>query len=399
MPVPGGKVPDRLDLYMLRVLAPPLLFVLGAVLVAQLLERVLRLFDLAAASGAPISAVLDMAAQLVPHYLGLALPAAFTAAMFLAFARLGDDSELDIMLGSGRSIVRVAMPYFALAVALGAFSLFLFGHLQPLSRYAYRASVHKAVNTRWDARMQDNRFVSAGRGFVMNADSVADDGRHLQGVFVQRRTDDAEEITTAPQGRLVPAPDGRLLLELDEGLTVRENNAGHVSLMRFVSAVINADFTPAPPPFRARGSSVRELTLTELWQGMQGEGSTLPRQKLAGEFHGRLARSFVLPLLPLLAVPLGMAAKRGRRPAGAVIAALALLALNHALQFGESLAESGRADALLAVWTPLVAFAALGIWLFRGSLAWPGDNPVSRALAAAGEAFQGLRRGASRTRP
>ena len=63
-----------------------------------------------------------------------------------------------------------------------------------------------------------------------------------------------------------------------------------------------------------------------------------------------------------------------------------------AVKFGESLAESGRADAALAVWGPLGVFAVLCIWLFHGSLAWPGDNPISRASNRLGEGLQRLRR-------
>ncbi|MCC7082028.1 MAG: LptF/LptG family permease [Burkholderiales bacterium] len=389
----------RLDFYLLRALMGPLGFVLGAILVAQLLERLLRLFDLVAATGAPVTSVFRMAAHLLPHYLGLALPAAFTVAMFLALARLSDDSELDIVLASGRSLVRVAAPYFVFAVVLAVFSLYLFGHLQPLSRYAYRAEVYAALNARWDARVEENRFGKAGRGFVFHAEAVAPDKRHLQGVFVQRRVGDGEEITTAPRGELVPADDGRLLLELEDGLLVREYEPGKAWFGRFTKAVINADFNPKAPTFRPRGGSVRELTLPELWADMHGGATDIAPSRLAGEFHGRLARSAVLPLLPLLAIPLGMAAKRGRRAAGAVFTALALLVLNHSLQFGESLAESGRADAVVSVWLPLVAFALLCLWLFRASLAWPGDNPLTRAESRLGEALRharGLARGRRR---
>ena len=72
---------DRLDRYALRLVAGPLALALLALLMAQLLERLLRLFDLAAAAGAPPSSVLVMASMLVPHYLGLALPMAFTASI------------------------------------------------------------------------------------------------------------------------------------------------------------------------------------------------------------------------------------------------------------------------------------------------------------------------------
>jgi len=385
---------------MLRVLAAPLAFVLAAVLVAQLLERMLRLFDLAAAAGAPFSAVFAMVGHLLPHYLGVALPAAFTVAMFLALARLSDDSELDIFLSSGRSLARVALPYLVLAAAFSLLSIYLSGHLQPLNRYAYRATLNEALNGRWDTRVEENRFGNAGRGFVFHAQRVDADKRGLEGVFVQRRLAGAEEITTAPRGRLLPEADGGVKLELGDGTLVREDDSGSVWFGRFSRALIDADVRSKEASFRPRGGSVRELTLTELWAGMQDPGATsLSPHRLAGEFHGRLARACVLPLLPLLAIPLGMAAKRGRRAAGAVFIALVLITLNHSLQFGESLAESGRANAVVAVWLPVALFALLSLLFFRSSLSWPGDNPVTRASTRLGETLQRLRRGITRRAP
>jgi len=66
--------------------------------------------------------------------------------------------------------------------------------------------------------------------------------------------------------------------------------------------------------------------------------------------------------------------------------------LNHSLQFGQSIAEKGRADAALAVWTPVALFGVLCVWVFWGSLAWPGENPVTRAATRFGESLQRLRR-------
>jgi lipopolysaccharide export system permease protein len=87
-----------------------------------------------------------------------------------------------------------------------------------------------------------------------------------------------------------------------------------------------------------------------------------------------------------------MAAKRGRRAPGTVFAVIALLALDQALQLGESMAETGRVAAWLAVWLPVVLFALLGAWLFRHSLQWPGDNPVMRAVNAIEAGFEGLQK-------
>lgn len=377
---------DRLDRYALRLFAGPLAALLATLLLAQLLERVLRLFDLAASVGAPPGRVLVMVANLVPHYLGLAVPMAFTAAIFMAAARLTDDSELDVMLSAGRSTTRVAVPYFVLAVLLVPLNFYLLGELQPLTRYGYRLAVYETLQTGWNARVEENSFVDAGQGLTFSADTIAPD--RLGGVVVVRRLDGVEEVTTAPRGRFVSGGEGRgVMLRLEDGLVLRESRGQAATTYRFDEGVVNRDLAPPATPFRARGESAREQTSAELWRAMETNGD----RKSAAEFHGRLARSLVPPLLPLLAFPLGMAAKRGRRAPGVIFAALTLIALNHALQFGQSLAESGRLPAAPAVWTPFALFAVLSVWIFATSRAWPGDNPVSRAVASIDRLLEGLR--------
>lgn len=370
---------DRLDRYVLRLIAGPMALSLIALLLAQLLERLLRLFDLAASAGAPPSSVLVMASTLVPHYLGLALPMAFTASVFMAVAHMCDDNELDMMLVAGRSIARIAAPYFMLALMLSMFSIYLYGQLQPLARYGYHVAVNQVLQTGWDARVEENHFIDIGQGVTFTAEVIEPDGRGLRGVFMERRGANSEQILTAARGRIVPTPEG-LQLQLEDGLVVNENDGkAALSISRFETGFSANDFTPAPAPMEARGASVRERTLAELWRDMHLEGG---QTKPAAEFHGRLARALIFPFLPLLAFPLGMAAKRGRRAPGVIFGVLALLAVDHALQLGESLADTGRLPAAAAVWIPYAVFVALSLWIFRGSLAWPGDNPVLRAVVA-----------------
>ena len=381
----GVPALDRLDRYALRLLAGPLGMALAALLLAQLLERLLRLFDLAASARAAPSSVLWMAANLVPHYLGLALPMAFTAAIFAAAARLSDDNELDVMLTSGRSISRLAAPYFLVGLLLSLFSLYLIGYLQPLARYGYHVAVYRVLQTPWDARVEENSFIKVGPGRIFSADAVEDDGHGLRGVFIERRGPDGEEVLTAARGRLERAPEGgHRVLSLEDGLVVREHQAAAasgptLSVTRFADGVIDQDVSQESSNFPVRGKGVTERTLPELWGEMH---SGADRKESAAEFHGRLARALIFPFLPLLALPLGLASKRGRRTPGIVFATLALLALDHALQFGESLAKVGRVPAAASAWTPFAWFAVLSLWIFRSSLAWPGDNPVSRAVVA-----------------
>jgi lipopolysaccharide export system permease protein len=312
----------------------------------------------------------------------------------MSTARIGDDNELDAMLATGRSITRMAVPYFLVALALAIFNVYLFGYLQPLTRYGYNVTVHEARNTGWDARLEANRFVTVRDGYTLAADSVGADGRTLGQVFVERHDAMGEEVITAQSGRLVPSPDGTsLLLELSNGLILMGQPDGAVKTVNVSTGRINEDFTVVPPPYRARGQDERELTLPELRREVAAYAAAgITPAERAGEFHGRMARIVLPLLLPLLALPLGMAAKRGRRAPGTVFAVLALLTLDQTLQFGESMGEAGRAVAWLAVWLPAGLFAVLGVWLFRSSLQWPGDNPVMRAVAAIEGAFEGVQK-------
>lgn len=372
----------------------PLALTLGTVLVVLLLARLLRLFDLVAASGAALAPVLLMLANLVPHYLGLALPAAFFASLFMVAARLGDSNELDALLGAGRSIAEVAAPFLWVSLLMAGFCLYLFGFLQPYTRYQYNLVRDDALHAGWDARLQQNMFADAGGGLVLTADEVDPSGRILKEVFLLRRGPDGrEQVTTARGGELRPTADGeRLLLDLSDGHTVAELPQDRLDVIRFQSGTADESLRPDTPPFRPRGDSERELTLPELWRYQHDPSPPVKPSKLAGEFQARLARVAAVPLLPLLAFPLGMAAKRGRRVPGIVVGALLMLMLHHGLQMGESLAEGGKLDAGLAVWLPYALFASASLWLFRQTLSNPGENPVVRGVAAVESLLGGVRR-------
>ena len=180
-----------MDRYLLQLMGPPMAAALGVVLIALLLERILRLFNLLAASSARFELILDLIGNLVPHYLGLALPAAFFISVFLVVARLGDNNEVDALLASGVSIARLTVPFVGVGAVLTLISVLLFGFIQPFGRYGYNADLNKALNSGWDARVQARTFVDPGHGITLMADRVDPSGRRLSGVFLRRTLEGA----------------------------------------------------------------------------------------------------------------------------------------------------------------------------------------------------------------
>lgn len=381
-----------LDRYILKLTLGPLGGALGVTLVALLLERVLRLLDALSQSSGRFGFVLQLTANLVPHYLGLTLPAGFFIALFVVITRLNEGSEIDALLASGVSLTRIVAPYMALATVLMALSLVLFGFLQPYSRYAFRAVMHAAETAGWSGQAEPQTFFTPDANLTMTADAVDATGETLGRVFIRRTlADGREEVTTAISGQLVRKADGTSVrLELRDGQQFSTAPSGAARVLSFRSFGLDLPLTSAEKLLRGRGHDARELTLGELVQQARRPNPMIPRQELLAELYARLARSLALPLLPLLALPLGLSTKRGGRAPGIIIAGLLLIAFQHTLQLGQSLAASGRVDAAPAILLPFGGFAAICVLMFLTSRKRPGETPIGLFVERVGELIRRL---------
>lgn len=369
--------------YMLRLLAKPLAATLLLVLPALLMERLLRLFDLLAGAGSPASSIIRLLLYLVPHYLGLAIPAALFLAIYVVISGMSQGHELDALQAAGFSLARLSLPFLAVGFLCTILAIGLYGYVQPLSRYAYRAALHTLTNAGWNATLIPGEFVPIGHRvtvFVGRRDAA--DGL-LHGIFVNQRRDDGSEVlTTAATGRLLLHPEeNELLLELENGQQVTLFPDGHASTLSFTNSAQSRPFIQRLPAFRLRGADEREMTLEELWAARESPAPPVARSRLDGELHGRLVRSASLLVLPLLAMPMGLAAKRSRRSVGILLAAVILVLYQQALQLIESLGDVGRIEPRPALWFAFGLFAAFSITVFRHSNRHPEEGAFDGVLA------------------
>ncbi len=367
-------MPNLIHRYVFQQTLRPLALSLVTVLIALLLERILRLFDLLANRGGDVIQILAMAANLVPHYLGIALPAAFFISVFLVVARFSEDHELDAMRNTGLSLRQFSLPFLWMAAGLMAFSLVLSGYMQPYTRYAYRAIYHAVTHAEWDASVLEGTFLEVGRGYTVYANRVDRTGHRLLGIFIREEHDGNELITTAERGTINFAEDGvTLVLNLQNAVQIRTDENGASVLLTFEDLSFSRLFPSDNRPFRERGENERELTTPELWDAWHGV-STIPKTQLAAEFHVRIVRAVSMLFLPMLAVPMGLAAQRARRGPGIAVAAVILGFYHHALQLGESMADLGKISPLLGLWFPFALFAGLSCYLYLSRDRTPGGG-------------------------
>jgi lipopolysaccharide export system permease protein len=379
--------PSILDAYLLRMLAMPALGVLGVTLVAFLLDQTLRLINQLEANGARMGYLFGLVTNMVPYQLGLALPASFCVAIFIVIARLGDDSELDAILAGGVSFERIAAPLVFAGLILGIFSLLLVGFLQPYSRFGYRAVLNAATQAGWTAQLDPQVFINAGPDFTITSDEVDATGRQLKGVFIRRSSTLGETIVTADQGALALQPDRKTTdLNLTGGLILTDTAKG-VRLLRF-NDFNDRQILSNASALAPRGGDEQELTIPELIGEMQRPDALIPNRVLAAELYARLARSFGIPLLPFLALPLAMAVKRGRRTPGMITGAVILVAFHHGVTLAKSFADSGQIDPLLAIGGLYAVFALFSVWLFMSSRRRPGETPLNGLFRGAERLFE-----------
>jgi len=356
-----------IDRYIIRHTLTRFAVLLGIVLFALLMERLVRLLDLVATKNTPFDVVGKLLLNLVPHYLSLALSTAFFIAVLMAIIRLREDSELDALYAGGISLYRVARPVFGLACLFCLLGALVIAFLQPHARYGYRNLIHYAGYGSWYNILESGAFLTGIDDMTMTVGSISIDGRKLTNVFFHERKKNGELNTlTAERGRFDINEDDKLVLTLEGATQVvdgAEDKDPLVVRVKTFSREIETLFTP--PPFRARGQDERELTLLELWQwqGAPPKKSTL--KEMEAELHSRIVRIVSILFLPFLAVALGATAPKRRQGLNLALGLFLLIAYNEVLQFGKRLVENGEASALVGQQLPMLLFLAFSYWMLR----------------------------------
>ena len=391
-----------LDRYLLRQALRPMGATVLIALLALLAERALSVVELVIGWRGSLLIVFEMLSYLIPHYMGLALPAAFFIGILFAYSRLSRDSELDAMSAGGYGLVQMVLPMVWLAIVIMALHVALVSHLQPYSRYAYRAAVHAVTNASFLSLVQADRFVTIA-GTTYRVERIRRDGSLFEGIFLH--TEDPERgdvVLTSKSGEVLERGaldpielrlhDGVQQLIRSDGDGNGDGNRGPASLtLRFREFVTDLSGRE-PEPFRRRGSNERELTLPELFAYPHTDVPI----RFAGvhaELHARLVRSLSILVLPFLALPLSLGRRRAQRSYGFIIGITVLIGYNQLIKTTEGIVDDGKMSAWIGLWLPFAIFTAGSLIAFFRT-AWKVPEPNrGRRFDRVVEAIQHVFRG------
>ena len=363
-----------IDRYLVRQVIATTLTMTAIGLAALLLERLLRLFDLFASPDDVLRNLAKMLVLLAPHYLGIALPAAFFFGVLLTFGRLDRENELAAFTASGNGLHRLMRPTMSLAFVMALIAVLILGFFQPYARYAYRSIKHTVANASLTAAVREGAFIHAnGLTFFAESSTAGTDMLQLSKIFVlQDEGKGVSQATTASRGMLQKSFDGSgAVLRLRDGLRADFQEDGEVNTISFKELSWPVD-AGAAARYRPRGRDRRELTLPELWQAQFDPPEEPSLSEIRAELNLRLTLIASTLILPLLAVAL--AVKRGRRVRDfSVVKGLLILVVYHeALDFGASLVKRDMVSFWIGLWLPFTVLLCASLLLFyRTSFAVP----------------------------
>jgi len=393
MKSPGRDSLPILEFYVVRRILSATLALMIILLGALALERILRLVEQVTSHGLPAGEAIGLIVFLVPHYLGLALPAGLFIGTIIGMRRLHERSELVVMRAFGMPMRRLLRPLLALAVLGSAVMLLLTGLAQPHSRYWYRESLNAVLSSNIFRGLRPEVFEEIGDRIVIRTDRIGPEGKKMEGFFLSRSSEDGSQVyLTAKSAVLVdseesaPGVAGELLLS--DGVLIEERRGeGEGKAITFQMEFEESPFVISTENtaevFGPRGRDERELTLLELLEGgARGRPAEVSEAELSAEFHDRLTQAASVPVLAVLALPLALLGRgRGAKSAGLAIGVVLFVTYEKLSGVGTMLGSQGRIPPWLGSWIPWLALVAVTAGVFHHFSGDRGRGILGRMVA------------------
>lgn len=345
-----------------------------------LLERLLRIADLVSRSPGNFNEAIFMLANLIPHYAGIGIPAAFFLAVLITVSRISRSGELVAIWGMGKSLFMISKPFMIMAVLLATALLITSAILQPISRYQYRSLVNSIAESSIETIFIEGKFVEAENWTVWTENVDRATGQLDSSFILERQAEGRQRVIVAEAGILVRDRGTISEIQLENGMGA-DIRAEPELAQRLEFESLKWRPPDALTGFRARGKDVRELTIWELWGPATHTASPAnakidPLEAMVS-IHDQLARFVLILVLPLIAVPFGLSYGRNPPSNAILIGLVTLIAIQQLLELAKSLALDGAVPPWAGSWAVMAAVIVFAVVLFLRSAITMAQPPLS----------------------
>ncbi len=354
---------------------------------------------------------------------------AVLAGFLIAVGRLSGDLEITAMKASGASIYNIIFPLGIMSLLIAGTLVVFNNNVLPEANHTARNLLMDIGTMRPTARIEPGMFVEDIENYRIFVQEKNDITGKLIGVIIHTNTPGAPARTiTAMQGTMEPVGANHLRLTLEDGQMHEKDRVNGYRYASFVTYVIDiarseelvrhdrnsrGDREMSTTQMRsyvdsitvrksfltdslsaitesfmvainsednpvAAGDSTRRLRNSITWLTSTSTDLTLLNeqinnlQKNIGKYNVEIHKKYSIPFACLvfvfLGVPLGLSSKNSNTGLAVTLSLVFILVYYFFLIAGEQLADRGRIDAWVAMWSPNILLGVLGIYLTYRSM-------------------------------
>jgi LPS export ABC transporter permease LptG len=321
------------------------------------------------AGHASLKFILEFYASQLPQIVVISLPIGLLLALLYSLTQMSRANEIISMLGAGRSVVRVLLPLFGIALVLVGVLTWLNYEGAPHAEKTKKAML-KELNS---GRKPDKRAIQA----LMFRNRADHRTWYMRRIYpVLQTINDVQIIQQSPNGailrqlyaRSASYDDGRKSWLFDDVKIIDMNRDGDITKTQILPELRISDWSETPWRLASSTMNPDYLSVPELHDYL-AHNSDFPSARLA-PYRTQLLNRWALPWSPLLVVfiaaPLGIVYSR-RGILGSVSLAIALF---FGLIFSNSLfvalGKGAKIPPDVAAWTPFLFFLLVGcvlLWM------------------------------------
>lgn len=343
-----------IDRYIAVRFSKPFLISIAIVIMLLSLENAARLMDLLDGVERPAAVLFKFMFYLIPEYLGIGLLFATFLATALCFRSLALSGELDILWAVGISPLRALRVPMVIALAIALLHIGLRGYVQPWGEQRLDALGYAAGSGELGIAIKPNTFYRPTPHVTLHIDQFDQVNGKFTGVFVQTRQFSvfARSAIAKNAGRK------GILLTLFDGHITHPKADRQMSIARFGLLELPLSAKERAESNRTARHRNDRIVLHGLIERLY---STWPaREGIAAAIGTRLITAAAIPLLPLLALMLGVPPKRTGAALGLAVGIVLILGF---VQISVAIEDSASSSCNAQQAALLLAFAATTGWL------------------------------------
>lgn len=357
-----------LNRYIFMELFPPFAVNMFFFTFILLISKILEIANMVVNYQAGLSSIFLLLLYAMPFFLAFVTPMSIMMAILLTFLRLSSDNEMVALKSCGLNPATLLAPVALFCLTGWLLTTVIMNWMLPwANRSFYDLSADLALS-HIDAVIKERTFVDNFDGLVLYVNQIDLQRRSLVDVFIEdQRTPGFNNTIVAPRGRITTDLSAqKIRLRLVNGTINRVDlKTQRANAINFNTYETNLDINKIQAKATKERRPLEEMTWGQLGQYLKENPHKDKRYyKALMKYHEKLSLPAACFALGLLALPLGLQARTGKRSMG-IVMGIGLFLLNYImLSVGWALGESGTLHPAVGMWAPNILMGATGTYLF-----------------------------------